>query len=234
MCINARRFENRVALVTGCGSRHGIGFATAALLMKSGAGVAVTSTTDRIFKRQATLEASGGRAVARTADLTRMDQTRSLVDDVISRFGRIVNISSVTGPLVSNPGEAAYSAAKTAMVGMGRSLDMEVARDGITVNSVAPGWIETASSTEEEITAGAHTPMGRCGTPQEVADLIAFLASDEVTYPATPLLPSVAEVTVEQGVATSTIHSSSRVCLTYGNKWPQSYPQYRYTFSQSF
>jgi len=47
MSINERRFENRVALVTGCGSTHGIGFATATLLMKSGAGVAVTSTTDR-------------------------------------------------------------------------------------------------------------------------------------------------------------------------------------------
>jgi 3-oxoacyl-[acyl-carrier protein] reductase len=83
---------------------------------------------------------------------------------------------------VSNPGEAAYSAAKAAMVGMSRSLAIEVARDGITVNSVAPGWIETGSSTEEEKTAGAHTPMGRSGTPQEVADLIAFLASDEATY----------------------------------------------------
>ena len=68
------------------------------------------------------------------------------------------------------------------MVGMGRSLALEVTRDGITVNSVAPGWIETGSSTEEEKTAGRHTPMGRSGTPPEVADLIAFLASDEATY----------------------------------------------------
>ena len=52
MPINEKRFENRVALVTGCGSQHGIGFATAALLMKSGAGIAITSTTDRILKRQ--------------------------------------------------------------------------------------------------------------------------------------------------------------------------------------
>jgi 3-oxoacyl-[acyl-carrier protein] reductase len=59
---------------------------------------------------------------------------------------------------------------------------MEVACSGITVNSVAPGWIETGSSTEEEKTAGRHTLMGRPGTPQEVADLIAFLVSDEATY----------------------------------------------------
>ena len=98
------------------------------------------------------------------------------------RYGRIVNVSSVTGPLVSNPGEAAYSAAKAAMVGMSRSLAIEVARDGITVNAVAPGWILTASSTAEEKRAGEHTPMKRCGTPEEVADLIAFLASDEATY----------------------------------------------------
>ena len=195
MSINARRFENRVALVTGCGSRHGIGFATAARLMKSGAGVAITSTTDRIFKRQASLDGSSSRVVAQTADLTRMDQTRALVEYVIgqfgridilvnnagmsqvgdpeamihlaqlspgewhksidrnlttcfnvthtvlphmlkNRYGRIVNVSSVTGPLVSNPGEAAYSAAKAAMVGMGRSLAMEVAREGITVISI--------------------------------------------------------------------------------------------------
>jgi len=60
MPISEKRFENRVALVTGCGSQHGIGFATAVLLMKSGAGVTITSTTDRIFKRQANLKSWGG------------------------------------------------------------------------------------------------------------------------------------------------------------------------------
>jgi 3-oxoacyl-[acyl-carrier protein] reductase len=99
-----------------------------------------------------------------------------------NQYGRIVNVSSVTGPLVSNPGETAYSAAKAGMVGMSRGLAIEVAKYNITVNNVAPGWIGTGSSTDEEKVAGENTPMGRAGTPQEVADLIAFLASDESTY----------------------------------------------------
>jgi 3-oxoacyl-[acyl-carrier protein] reductase len=57
-----------------------------------------------------------------------------------------------------------------------------VAKYNITVNNVAPGWIGTGSSTKEEKTAAENTPMGRAGSPQEVADLIAFLASDESTY----------------------------------------------------
>jgi 3-oxoacyl-[acyl-carrier protein] reductase len=99
-----------------------------------------------------------------------------------AKYGRIVNVSSVTGPVVSNPRETAYSAAKAGMVGLTRSLALEVARDGITVNAVAPGWIETASSTEYEIIAGRDTPVGRPGRPDEVAAAIAFLASEPASY----------------------------------------------------
>jgi 3-oxoacyl-[acyl-carrier protein] reductase len=91
-----------------------------------------------------------------------------------AKCGRIVNVSSVTGPVVSNPRESAYSAAKAAMVGLTRSLALEVARQGITVNAVAPGWIETASSTEHEIIAGKNTPVGRSGRPQEWHSLLRF------------------------------------------------------------
>jgi 3-oxoacyl-[acyl-carrier protein] reductase len=98
------------------------------------------------------------------------------------RYGRIVNVSSVTGPLVSNKGSAAYGAAKAAMDGMMRAVALEAGRDGITVNAVAPGWIATASSTEIEREAALHTPVGRAGTPDEVAAAVCFLASPDASY----------------------------------------------------
>ncbi len=99
-----------------------------------------------------------------------------------AQHGRVVNVSSVTGPVASNPGMSAYSAAKAAMVGWTRALALEVAAHGITVNAVAPGWIQTASSSDKEIAAGKNTPMRRPGRPEEVAAAIAFLASEEASY----------------------------------------------------
>ena len=98
------------------------------------------------------------------------------------KYGRIVNVSSVTGPLVSNRGSAAYGAAKAAMDGMMRAVAIETASSGITINAVAPGWIATASSSESERVAGVHTPIGRPGTPDEVAAAVCFLASRDASY----------------------------------------------------
>jgi len=98
------------------------------------------------------------------------------------KYGRIVNVSSVTGPIVSNPGESAYSAAKAAVVGMSRAIAIEVAKDNIVINNVLPGWIATGSQTEQEAAAALNTPIGRGARPEEVGQMIAFLASEQASY----------------------------------------------------
>lgn len=109
--------------------------------------------------------------------------TRAFLPGMVARgHGRVVMMSSVTGPYVSNPGEAAYSAAKAGMVGLTHALALEVARVGVTVNAVAPGWVATEAATDEERLAPRATPPGRAGTPDEVAAVVEFLASDAASY----------------------------------------------------
>jgi len=68
------------------------------------------------------------------------------------------------------------------MEGLMRGIAMDVAPSGVTVNSVAPGWIASGSQTEEEARAGRHTPVGRSGRPDEIAEVVAFLASERASY----------------------------------------------------
>ncbi|SHJ98069.1 3-oxoacyl-[acyl-carrier protein] reductase [Roseomonas rosea] len=99
-----------------------------------------------------------------------------------TRFGRIIAISSVSG-LMGNRGQANYAAAKAGLHGVVKSLSMECAPRGVTVNAVAPGIIEspaTQAFTKEQIRA--MVPARRAGTPEEVAQLVAFLASDRAGY----------------------------------------------------
>jgi 3-oxoacyl-[acyl-carrier protein] reductase len=115
--------------------------------------------------------------------MTAFNVTRAVVDGLIARgWGRIVMVSSVTGPVVAYSGASAYAAAKGGVDGLMRTLAIELGPHGITVNSVAPGWIATASSSDEERRSGEFTPVGRAGRAEEVAALIAFLARPEASY----------------------------------------------------
>lgn len=230
----------RTALVTGCGSATGIGFATARELARRGARVIMTATTDRIEQRAAELRAEGHDAAGVVARLEtesvahaaieamralggepdilvnnagmvalgdevprgdigmRVDEWRSAVDvNLTSVFlvtraviggmrdrgwGRIVSVASTTGAVQAARHDLGYATAKAGVLGFTRALAVDEARNGITVNAVAPGWIATSSQLEQEAEEGALVPLGRSGAPEEVASAVAWLASPGASY----------------------------------------------------
>lgn len=102
-----------------------------------------------------------------------------------SRWGRIVNISSIVGT-TGNPGQANYAASKAGMVGMSKSIAYEVASRGITVNCIAPGFIATAMTDkltdDQKDKINVQIPAGRMGTPAEIAAAVLYLSSDGAAY----------------------------------------------------
>ena len=231
----------RAALVTGCGSASGIGFATAKRLRAAECNVVIASTTNRVHDRVAELKSTGGKGevLGVVGDLTREPDVEALVNTTSNRFGRIdvlvnnagmvtvgnelfnaplsdttlqqwndsiarnlttcflvtrrvlaempdggriVNVASTTGALQAGLGDVGYNASKAGMIGLTRAVALEVASRNITVNAVAPGWIATGSQTASEAKAGAASPFGRSGTPDEVAAVIEFLCGASASY----------------------------------------------------
>jgi 3-oxoacyl-[acyl-carrier protein] reductase len=97
------------------------------------------------------------------------------------RFGRIVNIASVVG-IRANPGQANYAASKAGLIGMTKTVAVEVARRGVTVNAIAPGLIQTDMTADLDGDLLSAVPARRAGTPEEVAACVRFLVSDAASY----------------------------------------------------
>jgi 3-oxoacyl-[acyl-carrier protein] reductase len=169
------------------------------------ADVADPAAPDQLFER---LEAEFDLpvlALVNNAGITRDDLTPSLGDEEWSavietdltaafrmtrralrpmlraRAGRIVNIASVAG-LRANPGQANYAAAKAGLIAMTKTAAVEVARRGITINAVAPGWIDTEMTASVDTALLDAVPARRAGTPEEVAACVRFLVSEGASY----------------------------------------------------
>ena len=101
------------------------------------------------------------------------------------RHGRVINISSIVG-LIGNPGQANYAASKAGVIGMGKAIAKELASRNITVNTIAPGYIETdmVDDIQEEAKENLfkQIPLGRIGNPADIATAVLYLASDEASY----------------------------------------------------
>ena len=109
--------------------------------------------------------------------------TRAVLPDLVAaQWGRVVMVASVTGTVMAMRGEAAYAAAKAGMVGLARAVAVDHASEGVTCNVVAPGWVATASQTDHEVRESAVTPVGRGGTPDEVATVVAMLCTPGAAY----------------------------------------------------
>lgn len=230
--------ENQVAMVTG--GRRGIGFTIAQILGENGARVAINdvASQEEIEKAVEELKEQGIEARGYIADVTKKEEIKAVVQDIINtwgqidilvnnagitrdallvrmkdedwkavlevgvqgvyyctkevlrymmkkRYGRIINISSVVG-VMGNAGQTNYSTAKAAILGFTKSLAREVASLGITVNAVAPGFINTEMTKKlpEEVREVwlQQVPLRRWGEPEEVAQVVAFLASRAAGY----------------------------------------------------
>jgi 3-oxoacyl-[acyl-carrier protein] reductase len=151
-------------------------------VLVNNAGMTAVSDPDEAASVVAVTDEQWHASVARNLD-TALFMTRAAAAHMItSGYGRIVMVTSVSGPVMAFPDDIGYHAAKAALAGLTRSAALDLARHAVTVNAVAPGWIATDTSPEHELAAGAATPLGRPGTADEVAAVIEFLVSPAAAY----------------------------------------------------
>jgi 3-oxoacyl-[acyl-carrier protein] reductase len=230
---------DKVAIVTG--SARGIGKAIALKLAEVGSNIVVNDIPAAVDTLESTAEeirALGRQALAVTADVSSPEDVARLVEEVVSKFGkidvlvnnagvtrdslvmrmsdeewdtvlnidlksaflcsravlrymlrqrwgRIVSIASVVG-IYGNPGQANYASAKAGIIGLTKSIAREVGSRGITVNAIAPGFIESKMTEQldekQRQALLTRIPVGSIGTPRDVAEAVAFLASEEARY----------------------------------------------------
>jgi 3-oxoacyl-[acyl-carrier protein] reductase len=231
-----KRFENKVAVITGSG--RGLGAATALRLAREGAHVAVNDlNAENVAKVAKQVEELGRKVLVSTHDISQHGAAKALMDEVKSKFGRldvlvnnagvtrdamlhklteekfdevirinlkgvfncaqaaaahmvaqssgrIINLASIAA--LGNIGQTNYSASKAAVIGMTRTMALELSKYSITVNAIAPGLFESALTQaippEVKEKFIQRIPMRRIGNPDEIGALVAFLGSDEAAY----------------------------------------------------
>jgi 3-oxoacyl-[acyl-carrier protein] reductase len=151
-------------------------------VLVNNAGLASLGTLDKAGPLETISDATWHLTLNRNLT-TAFNVTRAVLPGMKARrWGRIVNVSSTTGTVTGIANDSVYGAATAGMMGLVRGLCLEVAALGITVNAVAPGWIATGSQTPNEAKAGQLTPVGRSGTPAEIASCVAWLSSEGASY----------------------------------------------------
>lgn len=171
---------------------------SAALVDELGAALAAASVVPTILLNNAGMIASGDAGMpGGDALMESPEWERSLAMNLTSVFlvtrlvlpfmraaggGRVISMSSVTGPVMAARDDVAYAAAKAGVMGFTRALAVDEAHRGITANAIAPGWIATGSQLPDEALEGVRVPAGRSGTASEVASAVAWLASPGASY----------------------------------------------------
>ena len=206
-----KRFENKIVLVTGAG--RGIGASIAKRFASEGAEVIVnySGNDEAAQKTVDEMTATGGQAQKYKCSVNDSESVKVMIDEIIKEFGRIdvnlkgtfnctkyvskymlkqksgkiINISSVVG-LSGNAGQVNYSASKAGIIGITKSAAKELSSRGITVNAVAPGYVDTdmtkvlSDNIRNEILK--NIPLQRMGNVEDISNCVAFLASEDASY----------------------------------------------------